>query len=254
MTLSVLFIKFTVALAAAVILFACGTPGEPTRSNDGVSDEVFRVVSKVRKSMGTVHSYRVDGTITTYRSGGAEDTRITVRGDWVGPDRLDWDVSGLRHNRAEHLIIVGDRAYQRERNTSTRDWSEWVAFNANSVDTAYTARLPELTLGLDEYLARIPWSSAASAPERDMWLRGIHSEDGEQIFTYYRMRVRKAGPLPFVTLRHWIHELDTLVVDHSGPERVVVQEASYEFSLFTPTGSRSNRQYHDHNLAPKSLS
>ena len=32
MTLSVLFIKFTVALAAAVLLFACGTPGEPTRS------------------------------------------------------------------------------------------------------------------------------------------------------------------------------------------------------------------------------
>ena len=156
-----------------------------------------------------------------------------MRGDWVGPDRLELDVSGLRHNRAEYLIIVGDRAYQRERNTSTRDWSEWVEFNANSVDSAYTAGLLELTLGLDEYLARIPWSSATSAPERGMWLRGIHSEDGEQIFTYYRMRVRKAGPLPFVTLRHWIHELDTLVVDHSGPERVVVQEASYEFSLFT---------------------
>ena len=56
MTLSVLFIKVTVALAAVILLFACNTPDEPTRSNDGVSDEVARVVSKVRKSMGSVHS------------------------------------------------------------------------------------------------------------------------------------------------------------------------------------------------------
>ena len=154
MTLSVLFIKFTVALAAAVLLFACGTPGEPTRSNDGVSDEVFRVVSKVRKSMGSVHSYRVDGTITTYRPGGAEDTRITVRGDWVGPDRLELDVSGLRHNRAEYLIIVGDRAYQRERNTSTRDWSEWVEFNANSVDPAYAGGVTGIDAGAGRVLGK----------------------------------------------------------------------------------------------------
>ncbi len=62
-TISVLLIKVTVAFATVILLFACNTPGKPTRSNDGVKDEVARVVSKVRNSMAAVHSYRVDGTI-----------------------------------------------------------------------------------------------------------------------------------------------------------------------------------------------
>ena len=231
--MSVSLRQVTVALATVTLLFACGTPSEPTGSNDVVGGEVDRVVSKVRKSMGSAHSYRVDGNITTYLPGGEEDKRITVRGDWVNPDRLEWDVSGLRDKRAEYLVIVGDRAYQRERNTSTRDWSEWVEFDAKSVDPVYTAGVLELTLGVDEYLSGIPWYSVDPAADGGFWLRGTHSEGGERVFTYYRMKVRKAGPLPFITLRHWIQELGILVVDHSGSERVKLQEASYEFSLFT---------------------
>ena len=102
-------------------------------------------------------------------------------------------MSGLRHYRTEYLVIVDDRAYQRERNTETHDWSKWVEFDTGSVDPTYTGGLLELTFGLDEYLSSIPWSSITSSTGGGIWLRGTRSE-GDGFFTHYRMLVHKAGP------------------------------------------------------------
>ena len=224
---SVLIGQVTAAIAAATILFGCGMSAGDPSVDEGAIEDVEGLIAKVRESMSAVHSYRVDGVVTIHSPRGASAESIIVRGDWVAPDRLEWDVSGLHDGQTDYLVIVGDRAYQRARNTRTLDWSEWAEFDADAVDSAYAAGLVELTLGMDEYLARIPWSQADSLSDGIILLRGVESEDEGRIVTRYRMEVREAGPVPLITLRRWIQKIDVLVVYHGGPERRVIQQASY---------------------------
>ncbi|MCE2502330.1 MAG: hypothetical protein J4G13_15965 [Dehalococcoidia bacterium] len=196
-------------------------------------DEASRVISRVVKSMKTAHSYRVDGSVKMHHLDGQLDKQVFVRGDYVSPDRLELDVEGLRRYTTEQLVIVGNRAYQRERHgPSIRDRSDWIEFRADAVDPAYTVGVPDLTLNIEEYLSGIDWTSIEPV-EGGAWLRGGTRSEGGGVSTHYRMFVREAGPLPFITLKHWVYKLDTLTTDRSGPERVVLRKASYKFSLFT---------------------
>ena len=232
LVISVLIKMVIAAIAAMTISLRCGVLTDP-RVDDGAIDDVDGVVSKVRESMHVAHSYRVDGVVTIHSPEGTPSESIILRGDWVAPDRLKWDVSGLHDGRTEYLVIVGDRAYHRSRSTRTRDWSEWVEFDADDIDLGYALRVDEFTLGLEDFLSRVPWSQADSLSDRVILLRGFESGDRDRIITRYRVEIRKAGPVPLITLRHWIQKIDVLVVDHGGPQRRVIQQASYEFSLYT---------------------
>lgn len=229
------FVNVTAAIAAVTVLFACSMIDGAVGTDAGASREIGEVVAKVQKGMGSMSSYRVDGTITTFQPGDPEGKSITLRGDWVRPDRLEWNISGLQNDRIEYFVIVGDRAYHRDRRISSRDWSNWVETDAGLVDSSYTGGLLQLTMGLDEYLSEISWTSAVAEPQDSIRLKGILSENVNEpggFVKYYEIKVRKVGPLPIIKTKHLIKELTIQIIDHSGPHPLLVQEARYKFTLF----------------------
>ena len=142
-------------------------------------DQARRVISRVVKSMETAHSYRVDGSVKLYHLDGLLDKQVFVRGDYVSPDRLELDVEGLRRYTTEQLVMVGNRAYQRERHgPSIRDRSDWIEFPVDGVDPGSTVGVLDLTFNIEEYLFGIDWTSIEPVEGGVLLRGGTRSKDG----------------------------------------------------------------------------
>ena len=182
--------------------------------------------------MKAEHSYRVDGSTEIRDSAGHLDKTISVRGDYVRPDRLEIDLEGLDRRTVHQVVIVGEKAYQRERHgPGIRGRTDWEELHVRSVDPLYLGGVPDLPLDLAEYLFSVNWTSIERV-DGGARIRGWSGSEGSDVVTYHHMLVRDFRQPPFITRRHWVHTLEIVTTDHNGSERVVLQKASYKFSLY----------------------
>ena len=103
--------RTTVACAAVVLLLVSGCfMGTCERFPAGVGRSAAdEAISEIIESMTTTHSYRVDGSLDMRLPNGDPNKHVTVRGDYVSPDRLELDVEGLRLRMTEQVVIVGEK-------------------------------------------------------------------------------------------------------------------------------------------------
>ena len=103
-----------------------------------------------------------------------------------------------------------------------------------------TGSVPELTLHIEEFMSGIDWTSLEEV-DGGAVLRGSVSSNGSDVVTSYRMSVRDYESVPDATRKRWIYTLDTKTIERSGPEQVLLQQASYKFSpvFFPPRRKRA---------------
>ena len=122
---------------------------------------------------------------------------------------------------------------------TTREWSEWIPTSIDAVDPSSKAYITELTIGLEELLSNVAWSSATQESENKIKLLGTHKDDrvvpekgSPAITKQYDLRVTRVGGTPPFKELYLIRKLQLQVIDETGRVPSLNQEGMYEFTAF----------------------
>ena len=218
--------RAAVAILAAALLMTCNDPKPASVPHSAAALDPEAVVAEVKKGMALRTSYRVKGAVSLTFATSGEHQEMILQGDFSKPDRLEWEISGLRPDVREYFVLIGSQTYQRERIISRREWSDW---SETKINPMLTGGLLDLTVGLIDHLSSVSWKSATLETGNAIRLIGANSDsvltpNGVE-FRYdknYDLRVTKGTYL--------LEELHLRITIEQDQVLLTTQEASYEFT------------------------